>query len=73
MDAKVECLEILGVDETLAFLQLFGIALQHYVTARVALQNGFVYPGCLLAQQAWRRSLKQSFDSNPRRNGGMTL
>lgn len=73
MDAKEECLEILGVDETLAFFQLFGIALQHYVTARVALQNGFVYPGCLLAQQALETFIKAILRLQPKKEWGYDL
>lgn len=41
-------------DKTLAFMQSFNIAREHYVVARVCLQQrptGIVYSGCLLAEQ----------------------
>jgi HEPN domain-containing protein len=73
MDGKDECLEIHGVDETLTFLLLFGIALQEYVTARVALQDGFVYPGCLLAQQALETFIKAILRLQPKKQWGHDL
>lgn len=46
--------EILKVEKgntIVVFVLMYGIALQHYVAARVSLMTGLVEPGCLLAHQ----------------------
>jgi HEPN domain-containing protein len=61
------------LDDTLAFLFLFKIAFQHYVLARVALKNGLVETGCLLAQQSVETFIKAIMRLVPRKERGHNL
>lgn len=51
-------LEVNPTDDAWAFRNLFNIARNHYVTARVCLVNGMIESGCLLAQQSIETYLK---------------
>lgn len=65
--------KIEGFDQTISFMLLFGIGLQHYVAARIVLKNGLVNSGILLAQQCIEALIKAIFRLNHKYPAGHHL